>query len=176
MFDWTQRGTAETHSYRGFYDAGEHSPAHCAQCDRRIRHCYSMHDQHTKSFVIGTCCFHHYISTKAHEQLRAAQTLQEATKNAIVRDTRLYGALTTIQDRRKQWRRARREALTLIRKYQRQYGAWLPKELFDLRTEAIRIPSDYKRPAYALRWYATQTMKLVAMTQDADYILLYRSI
>jgi len=164
MFDWAQRGGASTHQYRGFYDAGERSTTHCTQCNRAIRHCYSLHDLSMRSFVIGTCCFNNYGGTKAYEQLQAAKTLQEATKSAIIRDTRLYGALTSVQDRRKQWRRARRQALTLIREYQKANGAWLPKGLFALRAEAIKLPRDYKRPAYALRWYSIHTEKLVAMT------------
>jgi hypothetical protein len=135
-----------------------------------------MHDWTMKSFVIGTCCFHYYEGTDILDNLKAAQTLQAATKDAIVRDTRLYGALTTIRDRRKQYTRARREALSLLRKYTTQYGEWLPKELFDLRTEAIRLPRDYKRPTYLLRWYTTQTMKLVALRNEAEYVLLHRSI
>lgn len=171
MADWTQRGAAHTHSYRGFYDAGEGSTTHCEQCNRVIRHCYSLHDKNTKSFVIGTCCFENYIGTKTLSQLQAAQTLQEATKSAIRRDTRLYGALTTIGDRRKAWKRARREALTFVAKYKKLHDTnWLPKELFDLRETAIRVPRDYKRPAFALRWYSIQTERIVNLTREAEFV------
>jgi serine/threonine-protein kinase RIO1 len=129
-----------------------------------------------KSFVIGTCCFHYYEGTDILDNLKAAQTLQAATKDAIVRDTRLYGALTTVQDRRKQWRRARRQAMSLLTKYRKEHVDWLPKELFDLAQTAIRVPRDYKRTAYALRWYANQTLMINSLIKDAEMVLLYRSI
>src|SRR5208337_997311 len=137
MFDWTQRGEASSHKYRGYYDAGEAlaPPTSCAQCNHPIRFCYSLHDQHMKSFVIGTCCFRNYEGTKTFVQLEAAKVLQEATRAAIVRDTRLYGALTGVRERRKQWGLARRQAVRIIREYEKSHGNWLPKELFDLWSE-----------------------------------------
>jgi hypothetical protein len=162
MFDWQQRGDASTHRYRGFYDAGEGSAIRCAQCNRAIRHCYSMHDRHAKSFVIGTCCFRNY-SGKTLLRLDAAKLLQEATRNAVVRDTRLYGALTGIRERRRQWSRARREALGLLRMYRksRKGSGWLPRELFDLQVAVRSLPREYKRKACALRWYEAMTKRLV---------------
>lgn len=176
MADWTQRGNASTHRYRGYYDAGEQSTTHCEQCNRQIRFCYSLHDKNVKSFVIGTCCFHNYNGTKTLVQLEAAKLLQEATRSAIVRDTKLYGALSGIRERRRQWSQARRDAARLLRLYRKQYGEWLPKELFELQTTALRTPRDYKRRTAALRWYENQTTKLSTQTKEAEYILLYRSI
>jgi hypothetical protein len=162
MFDWTQRGDANSHRYRGYYDAGEGSTTHCAQCNRVIRYCYSMHDWTMKSFVIGTCCFQNYKGTvHTFELLQAAAVLQIATKSAIVRDTKLYGALTTVKDRRKQWSQARRQAAKLISEYQKCFGSWLPKELFDLRSHARQIPPTYRRPTATLRWLEKETAALV---------------
>jgi hypothetical protein len=162
MFDWTQRGVASTHRYRGFYDAGENSTTHCEQCNRVIRYCYSMHDWTMKSFVIGTCCFENYKGTvHTYELLQAAAKLQIATKSAIVRDTKLYGALSTVKDRRRQWSLARRKALRTISAYRRRNGKWLPKELFDLWACARLTPPQYKRPTATLRWLEKQTAALV---------------
>lgn len=174
MFDWTQRGEASTHRYRGYYDAGFYVAPHCAQCNRAIRFCYSLHDQHMKSFVIGTCCFQNYTG-KTLLQLEAAKLLQEATRDAIVRDTKLYGALSNIRDRRKQWQQARREALRLLRLYRQANGDWLPKELFELRSAVLHTPRQYKLKTRALRWYENQTSALVAKTKEANSMLISSS-
>jgi hypothetical protein len=168
MFDWTQRGVASTHRYRGFYDAGEGSTTHCEQCNRVIRYCYSMHDQHTKSFVIGTCCFENYDGVVL-AQLQAASVLQKATVSAVVRDTRLYGALTTVKNRRRQWSMARRKALRTISSYRRRNGKWLPKELFDLWSCARLTPPQYKRPTATLRWLERQTAALVQGMEKNEF-------
>jgi hypothetical protein len=76
-FDWARHGTIATHSYRGYYDAQQVSTTTCAFCGRVIRYCYALHDQHEKTFVIGSCDFHHYKGTKTYEYLKAAQLLQE---------------------------------------------------------------------------------------------------
>jgi hypothetical protein len=169
MFDWTQRGDVSTHQYRGFYDAGEGSTSHCAQCNRVIRYCYSMHDQHMKSFVIGACCFDNYSNVMVFIQLQAAATLQVATKNTIIRDTKLYGALTTVKDRRRQWSRARRNALRVISNYRRRNGKWLPRELFDLWSHARLTPPQYKRPTTTLRWLEKQTAALVQGIEKNEF-------
>lgn len=167
MFDWTQRGAGPAHRYRGYYDAGERSTSHCAQCNRVIRFCYSLHDQNQKSFIIGTCCFSHYEGTKTLIQLEAAKLLQEATKAAIEHDTKLYGTRSDVRQYRKQWLQARREALRLLRLYRKGYGEWLPKKLFDLQATTLRSPrNDYKRQTYALHWYENTTKKL-AEQRDA---------
>lgn len=161
MFDWKQRGDVTTHQYRGYYDAGEGSTTHCAQCNRVIRYCYSLHDQHTKSFVIGKCCVDNYSNVMLFIQLSAAAVLQKATVAAVVRDTRLYGALTTVRERRRQWSLARRHALKLISDYRKQNGNWLPKDLFDLYAHARLMPPMYKRPTATLRWLERETAALV---------------
>lgn len=172
MIDWTQRGNASTHRYRGYYDAGEQSTTHCAQCNHVIRFCYSLHDKNMKSFVIGTCCFQNYIGTKTLVQLEAAKELQSATKAAIIHDTKLYGALTGIRERRKQWLVARRNALRILRAYRKVHGAWLPKELFELNTTAVQVPREYKRRFRALKWYENATSKLAAQTVEAEYAII----
>ena len=162
MFNWQQRGNANSHRYRGYYDAGEGSTTHCAQCNRVIRYCYSMHDWTMKSFVIGTCCFSNYEGTvHTLELLQAAATLQIATKSAIIRDTKLYGALSTVKERRKQWSQARRQAMKLVSDYRRRNGKWMPKELFDLWTHVRLQPPPYKRPTATLRWLENETAALV---------------
>jgi hypothetical protein len=80
---------------------------------------------------------------------------------AVVRDTRLYGALSTVRDRRKQWSRARMQALKLISDYRKRNGNWLPKDLFDLRQHARLMPPAYKRPTATLRWLERETAALV---------------
>lgn len=175
MSDWTQRGNAATHRYRGYYDARERSTP-CEQCSRPIRFCYSLHDKNGKSFIIGTCCFRNYIGTKTLVQLEAAKVLQEATLSAILRDTKLYGSASGIRERRKHWSQAKRKALGLLRAYRKQYGEWLPKELFELQSATSRVPRSYKRQGCALRWYENQTFKLSTQTKEAEYVLLQRSI
>ena len=88
MFDWVRHGTIATHHYRGYYDAQLFSTSltrrmtTCAFCGRVIRYCYALHDQHEKTFVIGSCDFHHYKGTKTYEYLKAAQLLQEGINSA----------------------------------------------------------------------------------------------
>jgi hypothetical protein len=82
MFDWVQHGRIGTHHYRGYYDAQPVSTTTCAFCGRVIRYCYALHDQHDKTFVIGSCDFHHYKGTKTYEYLKAAQLLQEGINSA----------------------------------------------------------------------------------------------
>jgi hypothetical protein len=81
-FDWARHGTIATHHYRGYYDAQLISTTTCAFCGRVIRYCYALHDQHEKTFVIGSCDFHHYKGTKTYEYLKAAQLLQEGIDSA----------------------------------------------------------------------------------------------
>lgn len=169
MFNWQQRGMPNSHRYRGFYDAGENSTTHCEQCNRVIRYCYSLHDQHMKSFVIGNCCLENYGGTPTLIQLQAAATLQIATKSAIVRDTKLYGALHTVKDRRRQWTQARRQAMKLISDYRRRNGNWLPKELFDLWSHVRLVPPPYKRPTATLRWLEKETAALVQGTGKNEF-------
>ena len=168
MFDFTQRGSVDTHRYRGYYDAGEQSTP-CAQCNRPIRFCYSLHDQHMKSFVIGTCCFQNY-SGKTREQLEAAKLLQEALVNNIRRDQKVYGDKAEIRDSRKAWSLARRKGERLVRTHIMLKGDWLPKELFDLKSAAEEKPRQYKRQSAAKRWYEQQTEKIIALTNQATSI------
>jgi hypothetical protein len=79
MFDWAQHGRIRTHRYRSYFEAQPDSNPKCAYCGRVIRFCYAMHDQHEKTFVIGSCDFHRYKGTKQYVALKAAQTLLEAT-------------------------------------------------------------------------------------------------
>ena len=78
MFDWVQHGRIGMHRYRGYFEAQPGSNnTKCAYCGRVIPYCYALHDLHQKTFVIGSCDFHHYKGTKTYEYLKAAQLLQE---------------------------------------------------------------------------------------------------
>jgi hypothetical protein len=169
MFDFTQHGSTDTHRYRGYYDAGEQSTSHCSQCNRVIRFCYSLHDQHMKSFVIGTCCFQNY-SGKLREQLDAARLLQEALRSNIQRDQRLYGGKAEVRDSRRAWSQARRKGERLVRTHVMLKGDWLPKELFELKSAAEEKPRQWKRQSAAKRWYEQQTEKIIALTNQATSI------
>jgi hypothetical protein len=169
MFDLTQHGQVETHRYRGYYDAGEYGATRCAQCNRPIRFCYSLHDQHLKSFVIGTCCFQNY-SGKTREQLEAAKLLQEALRSNIQRDQKVYGGKAEVRDSRKAWSMARRKGERLVRTHVMLKGDWLPKELFELKSAAEEKPRQYKRQSAAKRWYEQQTEKIIALTNQATSI------
>lgn len=75
MFDWAQHGRIKTHRFRSFFDAHPDSTNKCAFCGRVIRFCCALHDQHEKTFLIGSCDFHHYKGTENYKCLKAAQVL-----------------------------------------------------------------------------------------------------
>ena len=162
-FDESRRGGPGEHSFRGYYDAGSMP---CALCGRLIRWAYTMHDRGRRPFAIGSCCFRRYEgSPKTLAQLRAAQVLQEAYAGGAARDERLHGALGGARERQAEWRRARRGALGLVREYRRAGGVgWLPRELFDLLSEAEKKPGAHKRPADAARWFKAHTAILEERT------------
>ena len=78
MFDWAQHGRIGTQHYRSYFDAHPGSTNKCAYCGRVIRFCYALHDQHEKTFLIGTCDFYHYKG-ETYKCLKAAQVLLEGT-------------------------------------------------------------------------------------------------
>ena len=81
MFDWEQHGRIGTHHYRSYFDAHPGSTNKCAYCGRVIRFCYALHDQHEKTFLIGSCDFYHYKG-ETYKCLKAAQVLLEGTNAA----------------------------------------------------------------------------------------------
>lgn len=166
-FDFDRHGPTEAHRYRSYYDAQPGSAAQCAYCGRTIRWCYALHDQHGKTFVIGTCEFERYRGTKTYVQLRAARVLQEALLRNIRRDLRHFADKAEVRERRKAWVRARRDGERLVRTWVMVRGEWLPKELYDLRAAAGQKPRRYKRQSCALRWYERQTEKIAALTREA---------
>jgi hypothetical protein len=171
MFDWAQRGPVESHRFRSFYDAGKGSATPCALCARTIRHCYVLHDQRMKTFVIGSCCFPRYEGTKTLVQLQAAKVLQRVRAAEIVRDVRVYGTLAQVREQRQRWIAARREALRLVRQYRQAHGGgWLPKDLYDLLMEASCKPRQWKLRGSALRWYGSQAEKIIAQTKHVGSI------
>lgn len=170
MFDHALHGAPETHSYRSYYDAQQGSTAQCAYCGRIIRWCYAMHDQHGKTFVIGTCEFQRYRGTKTYVQLKAAQVLQEALLRNIRRDLKHFADKAEVRERRREWVKARREGEKLVRAWVAVKGGWLPKELYDLRSVAEQKPRRYKRQSCAMRWYEQQTSKILTLTNQASSI------
>ena len=170
MFDFAHHGEIDTHRYRGYYDAQPGSTTQCAFCGRVIRWCYAMHDQHGKTFVIGSCDFWRYKGTKKYVQLKAARVLQEALLRNIRHDLKYYGDKAEVRERRKAWAKARREGEKLVRMHIAVKGGWLPKELFDLRSAAGEKPRQYKRQSSACRWYEQQTEKIIALTNQAASI------
>jgi hypothetical protein len=168
MYDFAQHGTADTHRYRSYYDAQRDSATQCAYCGRVIRYCYAMHDQHGKTFVIGTCDFSRYRGLRAYAQLRAAQVLQEALLKNIRHDLKFYEDKAEVREQRRAWGRARRGGEKLVRTWVMVNGEWLPKSLYDLRQAAEEKPRQYKRPSAAVRWYRQQTEKIVSLTNAAS--------
>jgi hypothetical protein len=170
MFDYTQHGAVDTHSYRGYYDAQAGSTTQCAFCGRVIRYCYTIHNQHGKTFVVGSCDFSQYRGTQLFRQLKAAQILQEALLKNIRRDLKHFNDKAEVREHRKAWAQARRSGEKLVRTYVLVNGTWLPKELFELQAAAGQKPRRYKRQTAALRWYDQQTEKLIALTHLASSI------
>lgn len=170
MFDFAHHGQIDTHHYRSYYDAQLGSTTQCAFCGRVIRYCYAIHNQHGKTFVIGSCDFDQYRGTKLFRQLKAAQILQEALLKNIRRDLKHFNDKAEIRQRRKAWAQARRSGEKLVRTYTLVKGVWLPKELFELQAAAGQKPRQYKRQTAALRWYEQQTEKIIALTNLASSI------
>ena len=170
MFDTAQHGTPDTHRYRGYYDAQNGSTTQCAFCGRVIRYCYAIHDQHGKTFVIGTCDFTQYRGTKTYVQLKAAQVLQEALLKNIRHDLKHFGDKAEVREHRKAWVKARRDGTKLINQWTVSRGDWLPKELYELRAAAGQKPRQYKRQTAAMRWYEQQTQRIIALTNQAASI------
>ena len=81
MFDWVQHGRIGTHHYRSYFDAHPGSTNKCAYCGSVIRFCYALHDQHEKTFLIGSCDFYHYKG-ETYKCLKAAQVLLEGINAA----------------------------------------------------------------------------------------------
>jgi hypothetical protein len=170
VFDTAQHGQVDSHRYRGYYDAQIGSNTQCAYCGRVIRYCYALHNQHGKTFVIGTCDFAQYRGTKLYAQLKAAQVLQEALLKNIRHDLKFYGDKAEVRERRKAWARARRNGEKLVRTWVMVKGEWLPESLYNLRRAAEEKPRQYKRPSAALRWYQQQTEKIISLTKDVPSI------
>ena len=170
MFDFAQHGTVDMHRYRGYYDAQKDSTTQCAHCGRVIRFCYAMHDQHGKTFVIGTCDFARYKGLRTYAQLKAAHVLQEALLKNIRHDLKFYGDKAEVRERRKAWARARREGEKLVRTWVMVKGEWLPKNLYDLQKATGEKPRQYKRPSAAVRWFEQQTEKINSLTKDLPSI------
>lgn len=170
MFDFAQHGPIETHRYRSYYDAQHGSTTKCEYCGRIIRYCYAMHDQHEKTFVIGTCDFYHYRGTREYRFLRAAQRLQEALRGNIQHDLKHFGTLAEVRERRKTWVAARRKGERMVRTWVMVKGDWLPKELYELREAASQKPRQYKRQSAAMRWFEKQTDKIIALISQATSI------
>jgi hypothetical protein len=175
-FDFTQRGNPRTHSYRGYYDSGSRTTS-CEQCGRLIRLCYSLHDHHMKSFVIGSCCFRNYADLPTLIQLRAARLLLNTQIAAAEQDARLHEALDGIRERRKLWGEAKRDARELLRAYRQESGKeWLPETLFLLQQETEREPKPYKLLSRRLRWFDDQAEKIERLKKNAANVLTARSI
>lgn len=175
-FDYALRGYPRTHSYRGYYDAGSKTSS-CAQCGRLIRLCFSLHDAHGKSFVIGSCCFTNYADVGTLIQLRAARLLLNTQIATAEQETRLHEALDGIRERRKMWGEARRDARALLRAYRQESGKeWLPEDLFMLEQETEREPKPYKRLGQRLRWFDVQAEKIERLRKASANVLQARSI
>ena len=172
MYDWSQHGGPQEHTYRGFYDAGVRSTTKCGACGRGIRFVYGLHDRGAKAVLVGACCFRRFgANPRLHAQLQAARTLQEAYVAAIDRDVRLHGEMAGLRQFQAEWRRARREALGLVREYRKRTGEdWLPRELFALRAEAEKAPGEYKKAATKLRWFRAQAEKLDKTKAEASAV------
>jgi len=170
LFDFAHHGQIDTHHYRGYYDAQNGSTTQCAYCGRIIRYCYAIHNQHGKTFVIGSCDFPRYRGTKLFRQLKAAQILQEALLKNIRRDLKHFEDKAAVRERRKAWSRARRSGEKLVNTWVMVKGEWLPKELFELKAVAEQKPRQYKRQTAAVRWYEAQTEKIIALTNLASSI------
>ena len=170
MFDFSHHGQIDAHRYRGYYDAQLGSTTQCAYCGRIIRYCYAIHNQHGKTFVIGSCDFARYRGTKLFRQLKAAQVLQEALLKNIRHDLKHFDDKAAVRERRKAWAKARRDGTKIVNMWKLNQGEWLPKELYELRVTAEEKPRQYKRQTAAMRWYEQQTEKIIVLTNLASSI------
>jgi hypothetical protein len=166
MIDYTQHGTVDTHRYRSYFDAQPGSTTKCAGCGRVIRYCYAMHDQHGKTFLIGSCEFDNYRGTKQFAFLKAAQRLQMSLRGNIEHDLKHYADKAEVRERRKAWAIARREAAKRVRMWVMVKGEWLPKELYNLQKATGEKPRLYKRQSAAARWYEKQAEKITTLTKE----------
>ena len=155
------------------YDAGLQSKAKCALCGRTIRHVYNLKNPQDRTVPSGSCCFAKFqtVNPKLHKQLEAARIWLDCSIEAEQADIRRYQPRLEIADRIVAWRKLKTEALKKIRDYKRQTGKeWLPESLFELQTAAQKVPSNYKRPTNAVRWYEKQVSVLESKIREVSGI------
>jgi hypothetical protein len=170
VFDFAQHGPIESHRYRSWYDAQPGSNTKCSFCGRIIRYCYAMHDQHGKTFLIGSCDFFRYKGTENYRVLKAAAVEQRFLRHNIDSDIKEHGGNAEVQERRKAWSKARRAGQKQVRLWVMNNGTWLPKPLYDLQQAAGKKPRQYKRQSAAARWFEQQTEKIISLTKDSPSI------
>jgi hypothetical protein len=90
-----------------------------------------------------------------------------AVKDGIRSDVKIYNAIGDFEHRLRQWRKAKRQAMRMIRDHREFTGdSWLPKPLFDLKAEAEKAPG--KTP----RWFDSHLPVLTNKMELATQFLL----
>jgi hypothetical protein len=141
-------GDPANFAFRGqFYESS--TPANCALCGRDIRNVYTLRTPQGRSVPSGECCFPYFKkrNPEVYTRLIAAQTLLGAHLEGVVGDIKTYNASEDVSHRLREWRKLKRQALMVIRGYQKTMGDWLPKPLYELRVEAE------KKPGVSTRWF-----------------------
>lgn len=148
--EFTERfGDPANFSFRGqFYHSV--TAAKCALCGRDIRNVYTLLNPQGRSVPSGECCFRVFQkwSPDVYTRLLAAQILLDATEDGMEKDVKTYNAIGDVDYRLREWRKLKRQAMTRIREHQKATGSdWLPKPLYDLKTEAEKAPGK------TIRWF-----------------------
>lgn len=171
----TQRQFVERHGeptsyiFKGqYFDSGHTSKMKCTVCGADIRFCYVLKqyssDRSTptsRKLTIGRECFRYFKKTENQVPLEAAVVLLETEVRAEVLDTKVYGPLREVRERRDAWRKLKRQALDVIHQFRKKTGKeWLPEDLFELRVVAEQNPADFKRALTAIKWFENKTHEL----------------
>ena len=138
-------------------------------CDRKIRFCFIVYSGTGQKMVIGSCCFKYFAKTRLAEILEASQVFllnvvvetQKAEKRAA--DQLLF------QNTRKNWNKARREAIKRIREHREATGKkWLPEPLFDIKTLLATPEPTYRHSTKAAKWFEAKAEYLRKKLAEAE--------
>ena len=155
-----RHGDPASFTFKGqCYDAGPTSGVECALCGRQTRFVYILKNPKDRSTPTGPCCFHYFQkwNLPLHKQLVASALWLSTTVEGETRDLKTFSYRADVQDKVRQWRRIKQQALQKIREYKATTKKeWLPEELFELQTVASKTPS----PTSTSRWYDKRIREL----------------
>ena len=126
----------------------------CALCGRDIRNVYTLRSPQGRSVPSGECCFPVFQkwNPEVHTRLLAAKTLLAAYDDGIWSDVKTYNTIGDTGHRLREWRKLKRQAMKHICDHRKATGTgWLPKPLYDLKTEAEKLPGK------TTRWFNAHT-------------------